>query len=1717
MKKTKKLLTKVLSLVLVVIMALTMDNLSGFLGNVKLSKAASATITLSDAVVRDAFYLSKDKVWNVSDDPIALEDASLSTKSITELDTTPVIHMDVCSSLTFHVSCTDGDGKWKAYIADANDKGILVDTTTQDTIEAKSDSVSGGELLDHNFGFRSSGTGYLELYTGQSAFNLNGYYLYVYNPAYATKKLKIQLKFYNPVTKFNISGDHQILGKRSKQYKTTIQETRMSIGELVDDAKTTTDKFIWDCSDTTKATISSEGVLTAKDTSGNVIISAVSKSGITESTGKDFNALTKRGVSDSPVPDYDLGYGVSITQFTPAKSISFSKEEYRIAVKDKLTMTSKMIVSPDGASDIWKWESSNTKVATISAGGELEAKAAGTTEVTVYSQDDNTIRKTVTVRVYTQAQSFNFYSNESSISTNSMSMRNNNILLLKVKENGSSSEAIPNEDLVYTCSDSSLLKVEFVNEKEKSNEKYYKVTVLKDVSQAKDVTLSFRTDRTDDVVANPVNCQADFTIHVLPKLSDSASLSFKHGDESISDGISVYIGDKDDYALSVFSGEQVEDQYTFTFKNNVDYVTSTIEDNIYNRILLKPAETKGVTTLIATSKSNPSVSKSILVNVLQSASSINLNTKKLTLNEGDTATLIANQSPETSDESVVWTSSNTSAVTVDANGKVTAVSAGDGVQKATITATTSHTGKKITCEVTVIKKGNLMITSNNTKETKLSTIEKNMTGPTAFSSGNTAVLYGTVFNDDGSKVISPAVQWESDNENVATIVNNGDGKATVTFHKVGKAEIKAKFGDDEAVLNVTISCPLNVATLSEFTISPNKFTYLPNAVMPKYTVSGKSQYVDTGKNTDDPYVLVENTDFTVFDNNNGDAGNKSIILYGGGLFNQSRSITGAYTIDKKDISEKEVECELPKSVTFSGYAYTGLEKLTYSMKGYEPEILDTTSNRYDYKVAYSDNIKAGTAKVTITGYNNFTGTREESFVIEPRDMSEVDISDMADMTYSGTENKPTPSLVYINDKGTTIRLTKDTDYTLSYKNNVEAGTATVIATAVEGGNFKGSVSKEFTIVPRTIVGITATVASQTYTGKPLKPEAVLTFNQKPLVEGVDYTLEYDNNVSVGTAKVYIKGIGNFKEEAQKTFSIAKSDISKNCEVAPIDDMFYSATNLTPDPVVTNGFITLVNGVDYTCKYENNYSVGTAKVTITGIGSFLGTLTKEFNIVQKEKFNNKATSISITADSGSMYKDNTLYVDVNSISSYNVSISSDVGKTDDIVFSTLGANEQICEATTTEITDGTTAKLLVKGKKPGSTVVYLNTMSGSIQKQINVVVYQPATSFKIMATDENKKQFDVSSGQVSLIENHTVTLKAAFTPSNSTDKIEWSVSDLSKATISEDGLLTTISPGTVLVTAKVKPTETSERGLTTNAMITIIQNNPATSITLNKTTMAMKAGDVATLVPTVMPENNTEQLVWESDNENVVKVDQVGRVTAVGKGSARVYCHTFSSGVGAFCDITVATPATGIKLSHKEATMIVGKSAKITAGLTPSTAEETFTWTSTNPKVATIEAIKPGEIANIAYATVKAVGVGKTTLTCRSSSGKVANCTLSVVAAGGTSAGTDSGNAKVTIEQQKAQAKTKLGMIKFKSVKNNKKKTVTVKWAKVLGAVGYQLKFATKKSFKAAKTKATKATTVKLKGLKKKKTYYLKVRAYAYVAGKKVYGKYSQIKKIKIKK
>lgn len=193
----------------------------------------------------------------------------------------------------------------------------------------------------------------------------------------------------------------------------------------------------------------------------------------------------------------------------------------------------------------------------------------------------------------------------------------------------------------------------------------------------------------------------------------------------------------------------------------------------------------------------------------------------------------------------------------------------------------------------------------------------------------------------------------------------------------------------------------------------------------------------------------------------------------------------------------------------------------------------------DYTVTGLTGTEPGSYPVTVTGTGNYTGTVTKSFEIAKADISSAEITyDAGPYGYTGKEWKPEVAVSF-----NSATLTAGNDYTVSYENNINAGTAKIIITGI-GDHFTGLTEKTFTINSAEISGCTfAPIADVTYNTKAHTPEVTVAISGRTLEADKDYTVSYASNVDAGTATVTVTGKGNFTGSANTTFTIAKADLN----------------------------------------------------------------------------------------------------------------------------------------------------------------------------------------------------------------------------------------------------------------------------------------------------------------------------------------------------------------------------------------------------------------------------------------------------------------------------------------------------------------------------------------------------------------------------------------------
>ena len=232
---------------------------------------------------------------------------------------------------------------------------------------------------------------------------------------------------------------------------------------------------------------------------------------------------------------------------------------------------------------------------------------------------------------------------------------------------------------------------------------------------------------------------------------------------------------------------------------------------------------------------------------------------------------------------------------------------------------------------------------------------------------------------------------------------------------------------------------------------------------------------------------------------------------------------------------------VPESkIDLSSATVNSIDSQTYTGSSIEPSVTVTLNGKTlklneDYNLIYSNNVNVGTATITINGIGNYTGSKKINFNIVPKklDISSATVNSINSQTYTGSSIEPS---VTVTLNGKTLKLNED--YTLTYSNNVNVGTATITINGI--GNYTGSKKVNFNIAPKKLDISSATVnsiSSKTYTGASIKPSVTVTLNNKTLKLNKDYTVSYSNNKNIGTAKILIKGIGEYEGEKTVTFNI----------------------------------------------------------------------------------------------------------------------------------------------------------------------------------------------------------------------------------------------------------------------------------------------------------------------------------------------------------------------------------------------------------------------------------------------------------------------------------------------------------------------------------------------------------------------------------------------------
>lgn len=213
---------------------------------------------------------------------------------------------------------------------------------------------------------------------------------------------------------------------------------------------------------------------------------------------------------------------------------------------------------------------------------------------------------------------------------------------------------------------------------------------------------------------------------------------------------------------------------TLTWASSKQSVATVSSDGLVTAIA------EGSSTITVTAGDKSASCKVTVEKKVVPVSSVSLNLTELSLVEGEESTLVATVKPnDADDKTVTWKSSDATIVSVNSEGKVSALKAG------TATITASAGDKSASCKVTVEKKF-IPVTSVTLNKSELSIVE-----------GSQETLVATVKPDDAT---DKTVTWKSSNTTIVSV--SSDGKLSAL--KEGSATITASAGDKSAACKVTV-------------------------------------------------------------------------------------------------------------------------------------------------------------------------------------------------------------------------------------------------------------------------------------------------------------------------------------------------------------------------------------------------------------------------------------------------------------------------------------------------------------------------------------------------------------------------------------------------------------------------------------------------------------------------------------------------------------------------------------------------------------------------------------------------------------------------------------------------------------------------------------------------------------------------------------------------
>lgn len=404
---------------------------------------------------------------------------------------------------------------------------------------------------------------------------------------------------------------------------------------------------------------------------------------------------------------------------------------------------------------------------------------------------------------------------------------------------------------------------------------------------------------------------------------------------------------------------------------------------------------------------------------------------------------------------------------------------------------------------------------------------------------------GDIVSEDDGSVLKQGTDYELEYEN-----NVDPGTATVTVKGIGK------YKGYEQSFTYTIGH-------KTFTVENHK----NGDSLGKVKWTGKELKCDIGTVVDaSGKRLEENKDYTVAYSNNVEPGTATVKVTGLGEY-KDNSYKFSFEIEEDCGYGGFYDEKLDEEAFLGTFKWTGEEIRKHpenlKCKHCNRALVEGT----DYMIRYSDNVDPGTATVKVIGMGQFEGTEKiYHYTIKNKTFHSgryENGQNLGTLEWTGKEVKFDIGQVVSDHQDVVLK--EDTDYKITYSNNINPGTAKVEITGL--GDYKGcSLSYTYTIhktetpvkpsedtnpshndstteTKKESLTIATDPENAIYNGKNITRKVIVRSGNEVLTEGRDYKITYSNNKNCGIVTMKIIGIGNHQGTITKTFKIAPKKAS----------------------------------------------------------------------------------------------------------------------------------------------------------------------------------------------------------------------------------------------------------------------------------------------------------------------------------------------------------------------------------------------------------------------------------------------------------------------------------------------------------------------------------------------------------------------------------------------